>query len=80
MLSNTPGFFAKSIKNSSAVIAKLENIAYPMIIKPANLGSSVGITIAKIELLAQAIEVAQAFDRKIVVESITDMIRFVAVY
>ncbi len=64
-------------KNPSAVIAKLEKtLPYPMIIKPANLGSSVGITLAKNrKLLAQAIEVAQAFDRKIVVEEVlTDMI------
>jgi len=64
-------------QNPSAVIAKLEKaLSYPMVVKPANLGSSVGITLAKNrKLLEQAIEVAQAFDRKVIVEqALTDMI------
>ncbi len=64
-------------QNPSAVIAKLEKtLLYPMIVKPANLGSSVGISLAKNQkLLEQAIKVAQAFDRKIVVEeALIDMI------
>jgi D-alanine-D-alanine ligase len=54
-----------------AVAAELEaSLGYPMFVKPANLGSSVGISKAKTrpELL-EAIDLAGAFDRKIVVEA-----------
>ncbi len=54
-----------------AVAAELEAaLGYPMFVKPANLGSSVGISKAKTrpELL-EAIDLAGAFDRKIVVEA-----------
>ena len=45
-------------------------LAYPMFVKPANLGSSVGISKAKErEGLARALDLAGSFDRKIVVEA-----------
>jgi D-alanine-D-alanine ligase len=45
-------------------------LKYPMFVKPANLGSSVGISKAKNQQgLRDAIAVAAAFDRKIVVEA-----------
>ena len=45
-------------------------LGYPMFVKPANLGSSVGISKAKDRAgLLEAIELAGSFDRKIVVES-----------
>jgi len=45
-------------------------LRYPMFVKPANLGSSVGISKAKErEGLAKAIDLAGTFDRKIVVEA-----------
>jgi D-alanine-D-alanine ligase len=45
-------------------------LGYPMFVKPANLGSSVGISKAKsADGLAKAIDIAGAFDRKIVVEA-----------
>ncbi len=44
-------------------------LVYPMFVKPANLGSSVGISKADDrEALKQAIELALKFDRKIIVE------------
>src|ERR1039458_749343 len=44
-------------------------LKYPVFVKPANLGSSVGITKAHdAKELASAIETAARFDRKIVVE------------
>lgn len=46
-----------------------EKLAWPMFVKPANLGSSVGISKASNrQELIKAIEVALQFDRKIVVE------------
>ena len=45
-------------------------LGYPMFVKPANLGSSVGISKAKESTgLADAIDMAGAFDRKIIVET-----------
>jgi D-alanine-D-alanine ligase len=54
-----------------AVAAELEAaLGYPMFVKPANLGSSVGISKAKTRTgLLEAIDLAGAFDRKIVVEA-----------
>src|SRR5271163_1505465 len=51
-------------------IAKIEvALKYPVFVKPANLGSSVGITKAHDRKeLAPAIELAASYDRKIVVE------------
>ena len=45
-------------------------LGFPMFVKPANLGSSVGISKAKEpEGLARALDLAGSFDRKIVVEA-----------
>jgi D-alanine-D-alanine ligase len=45
-------------------------LGYPVFVKPANLGSSVGISKAKHESeLAAAIDLAAAFDRKVVIEA-----------
>jgi D-alanine-D-alanine ligase len=51
-------------------IAKIEAaLKYPLFVKPANLGSSVGITKAhNRKELGPAIDIAASFDRKIVVE------------
>lgn len=46
-----------------------EKIKYPMFIKPANLGSSIGITKAyNRENLIQGVEIAKYYDRKIIFE------------
>jgi D-alanine-D-alanine ligase len=57
-------------KNPKKVRARIEReLKYPVFVKPANLGSSVGITKAHDgKELAGAIETAAQFDRKIVVE------------
>lgn len=54
-----------------AIVADLESaLGYPMFVKPANLGSSVGISKAKERAgLVEAIGLAGGFDRKIVVEA-----------
>jgi D-alanine-D-alanine ligase len=52
------------------IIKRLEKtVRYPMCVKPANLGSSIGITIVKNrEELEKAIQLAKEFDRKILIE------------
>jgi D-alanine-D-alanine ligase len=57
-------------KSPKKVRARVEaTLRYPVFVKPANLGSSVGITKAHIgKELGPAIELAARFDRKIVVE------------
>ncbi len=58
------------LATGDAAVAKIEEqLSYPVFIKPANLGSSVGMTKAhdRIELVP-ALELAAAYDRKTVVE------------
>jgi D-alanine-D-alanine ligase len=57
--------------NIAKKTAELESaLKYPMFVKPANLGSSVGISKAKnAGELATAMELAGSFDRKIVIEA-----------
>jgi len=51
------------------VFADVKKLGYPVIVKPATLGSSVGITFVKEEKdLANAIEEAMKYDIKVVVE------------
>lgn len=63
------------LTNSEEIIKKIEKLKYPVIVKPARLGSSVGITVAKnINDLSAAIEEAIKYDNKILVEKvITDL-------
>jgi D-alanine-D-alanine ligase len=54
-------------KKSTRLIEK--SLAYPVFVKPANLGSSVGISKVKVRAdLAAAMDLAASFDRKIVIE------------
>src|SRR6476661_1117759 len=57
--------------NRNGVQAELERaLGFPMFVKPANLGSSVGISKAKdAASLEAAMDLAGSFDRKIVVEA-----------
>lgn len=57
-------------KNEESVVKDIEEkLGYPVFVKPANLGSSIGINIAKDkEALLEAIEVAINYDRKIIIE------------
>lgn len=57
-------------KNKKAIIERVEKkIGYPFFVKPANLGSSVGINKAKNRKeLESAIDIAKEFDTKIIVE------------
>lgn len=57
-------------KDRSAVIEKVEkSLKYPVFVKPANLGSSIGIGKAKNrDELIKAIEIAIRYDKRIIVE------------
>lgn len=59
------------LNNKNKVVDDLVNeINFPMIVKPSNLGSSIGIKVARNnEELIEAIEVAINFDEKIIVEN-----------
>lgn len=58
------------------IIEKAEKIGYPLIVKPANLGSSVGINKANnLDELLLAIEVAASYDRKVILEKCVENVR-----
>jgi D-alanine-D-alanine ligase len=59
------------LANPDAVLKTLlGRLAFPLFVKPANLGSSVGISKAKtIEELRAAIDLAAEYDRKILIEA-----------
>ncbi len=61
--------------NQNLVISQVETkLGYPCFIKPANLGSSVGVTKAtNSESLRNGVELAAQYDRKILVEEHLDM-------
>lgn len=71
-LAQTPyTYFIRSewMKNHDEILSNCEKLQAPLFVKPANLGSSVGISKAtnREELIA-AIELALQYDRKIIVE------------
>ena len=58
------------------IIEELDKVGYPLIVKPANLGSSVGISKAKNkDELVYCIEIANSYDRKIIVEKCIENVR-----
>ncbi len=66
-------FDSEYLDDQESIIKKIEKLKYPVIVKPATLGSSVGINKAKNkEELEKAIEDAITYDNKIVVEEIVD--------
>ena len=57
-------------RSDEIVRTLVSSLGFPMFVKPANLGSSVGISKAKdIASLHEAIDLAGSYDRKIVVEA-----------
>ena len=71
-------FLRSEWKNhQSEMIQKVENnLAYPMFVKPANLGSSIGIAKVKNkEELIEAVEVAISFDERVIVEKALEHIK-----
>lgn len=62
-------FFREELKNLKAVVEKCKDLNYPLFVKPANLGSSIGISRVENALdLSKALEVAAHYDRKVIVE------------
>ena len=61
---------SKWTKNKDVVIKDIEEkLSYPLFVKPANLGSSIGISKAKDrDGLINSIEIAIRYDRKIIIE------------
>ncbi len=56
-------------KNKKDVLNKISTLSYPLYVKPASLGSSIGISLVKDEKeLNKAIKDAISFDTKIIVE------------
>ncbi len=63
-------------ENKDKIIKQAEEIGYPLIVKPANLGSSVGINKAKNQNdLMFAMDVAMSYDRKIIIEKCIENVR-----
>lgn len=64
-------------KQKDALIEKIENqIGYPIIVKPANLGSSVGISRAtNRESLIESIETAEKYSARIIVEDMVENLK-----
>lgn len=59
------------LEHQDSISTKIKKIGYPVIVKPATLGSSVGITVVKDEdHLNEAINDAIKYDSKIVVEKV----------
>ena len=55
------------------VLDNIKQLGYPVIVKPARLGSSVGITLAKSEReIKECVEEAIKYDEKIVVEKVVE--------
>jgi D-alanine-D-alanine ligase len=62
------------LRDRAAIVSRIEReLSYPCFVKPANLGSSVGVSkVRQPGRLAEAVEAASRFDRKIVVEEAID--------
>lgn len=63
-------------QDSSSVIEKISKLKYPVIVKPATTGSSVGINVCSDEeKLKEAIDEAIQYDSKIVVEEVVENLK-----
>lgn len=62
--------------NPEKILINIEKLKYPLIVKPSNLGSSIGITKAKDKnSLLKAIEIAIFYDDKIIIEEAIENLR-----
>ena len=60
-------------KDPDAIVKKISKLKYPVIVKPATTGSSVGISVCdKEEKIREAIDEAVQYDTKIVVEEVVE--------
>lgn len=56
-------------RRHSEIMKEVEKLAYPIFVKPAHLGSSIGITrVESRDMLMNALEVAAHYDDKVIVE------------
>ena len=63
-------------QDSEAVLKKVSKLKYPVIVKPATTGSSVGIAVAaNSEELVEAIDDALEYDKKIIVEEVVENLK-----
>ena len=63
-------------KDQESWLKKIAKLGYPVVVKPANLGSSVGITLAKDQNeLIEAIDTASQYDVKLCVEKAVTNLR-----
>ncbi len=63
-------------EDKEEIIRDIEKLSYPVIVKPANLGSSIGISIAKDrEMLISSIDDAAGYAEKILVEHAISALR-----
>lgn len=61
------------LTDEKAILSKIKKLGYPVIVKPAKLGSSIGISYVSDESkISSAIEEAITYDEKIIVESVVD--------
>ncbi len=59
------------LNNKKNILKNVKDLGYPVIVKPARLGSSIGITYVKDESeISEAIETACEYDEKIVIEEV----------
>ncbi|HHT37894.1 MAG TPA: D-alanine--D-alanine ligase [Mollicutes bacterium] len=66
-------FDSEYIDDSKPIIERIKKLNFPVIVKPAKLGSSIGISkVNKIEEIDRAIEDAMQYDNKIVVEEVVN--------
>lgn len=63
-------FYSRDLgHNHSAILKDIEKLTYPLFVKPAHLGSSIGITkVDEKSQLMNALEVAAHYDDKVIVE------------
>ncbi|MBQ9318837.1 MAG: D-alanine--D-alanine ligase [Bacilli bacterium] len=60
-------------ESKEEILKNIQNLGYPVVVKPATLGSSVGITYVEAEeKVRSAIEEAIKYDKKIIVEKAVD--------
>ena len=61
--------------NASALV-QIKKMGLPVVVKPANLGSSIGISVCtKIEQVEEAIKLAFSFDKKVLIEEFVEHLR-----
>lgn len=61
------------LQKPEKIVERIEKLGYPMIVKPARLGSSVGIKVCKNEVeLRDAINDAITYDNKVLVEEVVN--------